>query len=150
MYWEKYNPNPVRLNGEVGDCAVRAIAKALGISWEEAYTKLSFNGYLMGDMPNSDLVWGSVLRSEGFIREVVPNTCPECYTVKNFCEDHPKGVFVVKSENHVATIVDGRLYDSWDSEMKIPIYYWTRKEQSNNGDLLQPNVSDTNGTAVRA
>ena len=129
MAWKYYNPNPVRIDDGAGDCAVRAIAKALGISWEDAYVKLSFNGYLMGDMNDSDLVWGSVLRREGFVREIVPNTCPECYTVKEFCVDNPKGIFVVKSGSHVATVIDGVLYDSWNSEMKIPIYYWTRKDK---------------------
>ena len=115
-----YNPNPVRNDGGVGDCAVRAIAKALDIS---------LNGFLMGDIPNSDLVWGSVLREEGFVREIVPNTCPECYTVAEFCDDYPEGIYVIKSENHVATVVDGVLYDSWNSEMKIPIYYWTNEKE---------------------
>lgn len=128
MSWTYYNPNPVRQDGEVGDCAVRAVAKALGISWEAAHVRLSFNAYLMGDIQNSDLVWGSVLRKAGFVREIVPNTCPDCYTVRDFCEDHPYGIFVIKSENHVAIVIDGVLYDSWNSEMKIPIYYWTRKE----------------------
>lgn len=124
-----YNPNPVRTDGGAGDCAIRAIAKALDISWEEAYTKLVINGYLMGDIPNSDLVWGSVLRSEGFVRGIVPNTCPDCYTVMEFCDDHPEGIYVVKSENHVATVVNGILYDSWNSEMKTPIYYWTNEKE---------------------
>lgn len=129
MAWEMYNPNPVRTDGGAGDCAIRAIAKALDISWEEAYTKLVVNGYLMGDIPNSDLVWGSVLRSEGFVRGIVPNTCPDCYTLMEFCDDHPEGIYVVKSENHVATVVNGILYDSWNSEMKTPIYYWTNEKE---------------------
>lgn len=126
MAWMYYNPNPVHSESGVGDCAIRAIAKALDVSWEEAYAKLCLNGYLMGDIPNSDIVWGSVLRAEGYIREVVPNTCPDCYTVKEFCADHPVGTFVIKSDSHVATVVDGVVYDSWNSEMKIPIYYWTK------------------------
>lgn len=130
MYWIEYNPNPIKSNRNVGDCAVRAVSKALGISWEQAYTKLSLNGFLMGDMPNSDIVWGSVLRNEGFIREIIPNTCPECYTVRDFCADHPSGVFVVKSENHVATVLNGKVYDSWNSEMKVPIYYWKKRDDS--------------------
>ena len=126
MAWKSYNPNPVQ--ADAGDCAVRAVAKALDISWEEAYAKLSMAGYLMGDMPNADWVWGSVLRQNGFIREIVPNTCPDCYTVAEFCHDNPRGVYVIKSENHIATVVDGTLFDSWNSEYKVPIYYWTRKE----------------------
>lgn len=127
MAWVQYDPNPVQTNGRVGDCAVRAVSKALDLTWEEAYSKLALNGYLMGDMPNSDIVWGSVLRGDGFIREVLSNTCPDCYTVKEFCKDHPDGIFVIKSENHVATVVNGNLFDSWNSEMKVPIYYWMKR-----------------------
>ena len=121
-----YNPNPVRPDGGVGDCAVRAAAKALGISWEEAYTKLTANGFLMGELPNNDLVLGSVLRQNGFTREIIPNTCPECYTVADFCRDNPSGTYVVKSDGHVATVVDGTLFDSWDSSMNVPIYVWKK------------------------
>lgn len=128
MMYQFYSPNPVRPEGGIGDCAIRAIAKALGISWEEAYTKLTANGFLMGELPNNDLVWGSVLRQNGFSREVIPNTCPECYTVRQFSDDHPHGTYVVKSDGHVATIVDGVLYDSWDSSFNVPIYFWKKGE----------------------
>ena len=124
--YEYYNPNPVRPEGRAGDCAVRAVAKALDISWEESYAKLTMNGFLMGDMPSSDLVWGSVLREHGFKRELIPNTCPNCYTVADFCADNPEGTFAVKSDGHVATVIDGVLYDSWNSEMKTPIYVWRK------------------------
>lgn len=35
MIWDKYNPNPV--GRSVGDCAIRAVAKALDVTWETAY-----------------------------------------------------------------------------------------------------------------
>lgn len=122
----RYNPNPTGRN--VGDCAVRAVAKALNISWEDAYAKITANGYAMGDMPSSDSVWGSVLRQNGFYREVIPNNCPDCYTAKDFSKDNPYGVFVLGFGGHVATVVDGDLYDSWNSENEIPQYVWYRKE----------------------
>ena len=122
----RYNPNPTGRN--VGDCAVRAVAKALDISWEDAYAKIVSNGYAMGDMPSSDSVWGSVLRQNGFYREVIPNNCPDCYTAKDFCKDNPYGVFVLGFGGHVATVVDGDLYDSWNSENEVPVYVWFRKE----------------------
>lgn len=124
--YQYFNPNLV--TDRAGDCSVRAIAKALGISWEEAYMKLTANGFLMGDIMSSDLVWGSVLRQNGFSREIIPNSCPECYTVADFCEDHPSGIYVVKSDGHVATVIDGILYDSWDSSLNIPIYVWKKGE----------------------
>ena len=126
MMWVHYNPNPVRASA-VGDCSVRAIAKALHLTWEQAYAKLAMQGYLMGDVISSDLVWGAVLREAGFSREMIPNTCPDCYTVEDFCKDHPEGVFVLKSDGHGATVEDGVLYDSWNSEMNTPIYYWYQK-----------------------
>lgn len=124
--WIEYNPNPT--GRKVGDCAVRAIAKALDIDWETAYMLITTNGYHMGDMPSSDSVWGSVLRQHGFYRMAIPNKCPECYTTEDFCNDNPRGTFVLGFGGHVATVVDGDLYDSWDSSKEIPVYVWYRKD----------------------
>ena len=122
--YEYYNPNPA--GRSVGDCAVRAIAKALGISWEGAYNKIADAGFRMADMPSSDSVWGAVLRQNGFYREALPNTCPDCYTAKDFCWDNPVGTYVLGFGGHVATVKNGVLYDSWNSSDEIPQYYWTR------------------------
>ena len=124
--WKKYNPNPV--GRQVGDCAVRAISKALNIDWETAYALISNSGFLMGDMPSSDGVWGAVLRQNGFNKITIPNTCPDCYTAKDFCKDNPYGTYVLGFGGHCAAVVDGNLYDSWDSSNEIPIYAWYRKE----------------------
>lgn len=123
--WKEYNPNPT--GRKVGDCAVRAVAKALDIDWETAYLLIMANGYGMGDMPSSDSVWGSVLRQHGFYRMSIPNKCPDCYTAEDFAKDNPKGIFVLGFGGHVATIVNGILYDSWDSSREIPAYVWYRK-----------------------
>lgn len=125
--WTMYNPNPV--SRSVGDCAVRSVAKALNTDWETAYAMIALNGYLMGDVPSSNAVWGAVLRQNGFSRSAISNTCPECYTMEDFARDHPHGTFVVGTGNHVATIVDGIIYDSWDSSNEIPQYFWFRKER---------------------
>lgn len=124
--WIRYNPNPTGRN--VGDCSIRAVAKALGIDWETAYTMITDNGFAMGDMPSSDSVWGSVLRQNGFYRKAIPNTCPDCYTAEDFCHDNPRGTFVLGFGGHVATVVNGDLYDSWNSSQAIPMYVWYRKD----------------------
>ena len=80
----------------------------------------------MNDMPSSNAVWGAYLRTLGFKREAIPNTCPECYTVNDFCEDNPEGVFIVATGNHVVAVVDGDYYDTWDSGDELPIYYWRK------------------------
>ena len=87
------------------------------------------NAFSMGDLPSADAVWGSVLRQNGFYRKTLPNECPDCYNVLDFIEDHPKGTYVLGFGGHVATVVDGDLYDSWDSSMEIPQFYWYRKDE---------------------
>ena len=86
------------------------------------------NGFYMGDMPSSDSVWGATLRQFGFYKTAIPNRCPDCYTVEDFARDHPKGTYVLGFGGHVATVVDGVLYDMWDSSQEIPIYVWYRKD----------------------
>lgn len=125
--WIEFNENPT--GRRVGDCAVRAVQVALGIGWEEAYAMICLNGFLMGDMPSSNSVWGSVLREHGFSRAVIPDSCPDCYTVEEFCKDHPKGIYVLGSDGHVATAKDGNLFDSWDSSGCIPQFMWYRKDE---------------------
>lgn len=123
--WREWNPNPA--GRRVGDCAVRAVAAALGVDWETAYDLIADAGYNMGDMPSSDSVWGAVLRQHGFYRASIPNTCPDCYTAGDFARDNPKGTFILGFGGHVATVKDGRVWDSWDSTQEIPQYYWFRK-----------------------
>ena len=120
--WRLYNPSPV--GRQVGDCAVRAVAKAIGSDWAKAYAELTLMGFTMGDMPSSNSVINAVLKQYGFRKEIIPNTCPDCYTLLDFAKDHPKGTFVVGTGNHVACIEDGILWDSWDSSNEIAIFFW--------------------------
>ena len=122
-----FNDNPV--GSRVGDCAIRAISKALGISWEEAYAKLIVNGFRMGDMPSSNNVIASVLRMNGFKRKNLPEECPECFTVSDFAREYPKGTYILGTGNHVVTVINGNWYDSWDSADENPQYFWYRERR---------------------
>lgn len=122
MAFIHYNPNP---HGEyVGDCVIRAITKALDKSWNEVYLSMALVGYSMGDMPSSNRVWGQFLKDMGYRRYIIPNTCPDCYTIRAFCEDNPKGTYIVGTGTHVVTVKDGNYYDSWDSGDETPIFYY--------------------------
>ena len=118
-----FNPNPIK-NKRVGDCVVRAISKALNQSWEETYIELSLLGYIMGDWGSSNAIWNAYLKSKGFIREIVSNDCPECYTIEDFCNEHPKGVFVIGTGTHCVTIENGCVFDTWNSSGETPIYFY--------------------------
>lgn len=129
MRWVEYNPNPA--GRSVGDCAIRAIAKALGVDWKKAFSMIVANAYQMADMPSSNSVWGSVLFQNGFERHTIESSCPDCYTAEDFINECPDGIYVLGFGNHVATAVvkDGQriLYDSWDSTQEIPQYYWAKQ-----------------------
>lgn len=126
MGYAHYNPNPA--GRSVGDCAVRALAKALGQTWEETYTGLALEGFIRGDLPNADGVWGPYLRKHGFTRYLLPDACPDCYTVADFAADHPWGTFILSMPGrHVLCVQDGQWHDSWDSGNEIPAYYWSKE-----------------------
>ncbi len=120
-----YNNNPE--NKRVGDCTIRALSKALGQSWEETYTGLALQGFLLCDMPSANHVWGAYLREHGFKRYILPDTCPDCYTVEDFAEDHPQGTYILALEGHVVCVQNGDYFDSWDSGGKVPLYFWTKE-----------------------
>lgn len=121
--WKVYNPNPIK--NRVGDCTVRAISKALGQDWETTYAGLTAYGFIRGDMPNANHVWGAYLKSKGF-KQYVIETIKEFYTVDDFCNDYPLGTFILAIDGHVVCVEDGFYFDTWDSGEEIPIYYWKR------------------------
>ena len=120
-----YNPNPLGKN--VDDCAIRAVSKVLDISWDSAYDKLVVFGKSLGDLPNSNEVIDALLQFNGFKRYSIPNTCPFCYQARDFCQDNPEGCFVLGFGAHMCAVIDGDIYDSQDTSLRIPIYYY-RKE----------------------
>ena len=116
------NENPTKRR--VGDCTVRAIAKALGTDWETVYAGLSLVGFAMHDMPSANRVWGQYLRRNGFRRRFLGE---DCYTVSDFCRDHPRGVYILAIEGHVVAVIDGDHYDSWDCGTENPVYYFEKE-----------------------
>ena len=126
MGYTYYNPNPY--GRSVGDCTVRAISKALGQSWEQTYAGLALEGFLRGDLPNADSVWGPYLQTHGFTRHLIPDDGFGAYTVADFARDNPNGTFILSMPgHHVVTVVDGQYFDSWESGNAVPSYYWSKE-----------------------
>lgn len=125
MYIE-YNPNPA--GKVVGDCVIRAISFVTNQTWDETYVWIFVFGFDLKDMMAANQVWETYLTYKGFVRTMLPDTCPSCYTVKQFTLDHPYGIYLLATGTHVVAVKDGNYYDAWDSGNEVPIYYW-RKEQ---------------------
>jgi len=114
------NKNPQNLY--TGDCVIRAIATVLNQSWEETYDGVCEQGRKMYRMPSDNGVWGEYLRLRGFYKHLI--YCHECYTVKEFAEDNPKGIFVLGLDGHAVAVINGTYFDTVDSGDETVIYYW--------------------------
>lgn len=116
------NKNPLNLN--TGDCVIRAISTVLDDSWDNVYVDLSRKGLSMFRILTDNGVWGAFLRDKGFIRGSVDNSCPACYTIRDFAFDNPEGAYVLGTGNHAVALIDGTYYDTSDCGDETVLYYW--------------------------
>ena len=122
-----FNPNPIK-NKRVGDCVNRAISKALNQSWEETYIELCLLGYIAGDLPSSNKIWDTYLTSKGFTRHIISAECLDCYTINDFCEEYPQGIYIIGTGTHAVCVIDGTIYDTWMSGDETPIYFYKKEK----------------------
>lgn len=127
MPYVHYNPNP---DGKVvGDCVVRALTILFNDTWNNVYADITMVGAFIHDMPSADAVWGEYLSLNGYTKHVLPNTCPNCYTIYDFIRDFPEGTYLVATGTHVVAVVDGNFYDTSNSGNEMIIYYWRKEMQ---------------------
>ena len=119
------NANPYKKS--VGDCVIRAISVAENKEWDDIFLELMLKSYTMKDIPSSNEVWGSYLKDIGYSRYIIPNTCPDCYTIMDFAADNPVGTYILATGTHVVAVIDGNYIDTWDSGNEVPIYYFEKE-----------------------
>ena len=120
--WVKCNPNP--LGKMTGDCVVRALAIATDQSWRQTYRQLCELGEIHADMPNSNMIWGLYLRERGAEQFLLPESCPDCITVRAFCDRYPEGIYVTGTGSHAVCVINGNYYDIFDSGQEVPTIFW--------------------------
>lgn len=125
-YYKNENPD----NKFVDDCIIRAIATATDKSWDDIYWELSVQGYKDKDKLDGNTVWGSYLIHHGFQAHRLPDTCPFCYTVKDFVRDNPHGIYLVGDGAHLVAVVDGFYIDNWDSGDRTVLFYFEKQRFS--------------------
>ena len=114
------------------DCVIRGVSFVTKQDWEKTFMGISVECMIYHDMPELNYIWASYLKKNGFRRYIIPDTCPTCYTVRDFCKEHPVGTYLLviinyASGGHVVAVEDGDYFDIWDSGNEVPSYYW-RKE----------------------
>ena len=114
------NLNPYKKS--VGDCVIRAISAAENEEWDDTFIDLMVKCFQLKDIPSSNSAWGSHLHDLGYSRHIVPDTCPDCYTIEDFTEDHPEGTYILATGTHVVCAKDGNYFDTWPSGQETVIF----------------------------
>lgn len=115
--YKYYNAN--EHNNFVNDCVIRAISTAEDKSWSDTYDDLSRiakkNGILLDDVnfvePLLDYRYDRV--------ETYPNE-----TVGDFVERCQIGTYLITMPNHITTVIDGVVYDTFDCRNRVLWDVW--------------------------
>lgn len=107
---------------------MRSIATVTGLSWDEVFLELSIEAYIAKDKLDANYVWGNWLTTHGFTKHRLPDTCPLCYSVRDFVRDHKKGLFILGDGTHAIAVVDGYYVDTFDSGDRTVLFYFEKNE----------------------
>lgn len=125
MSFIEYNPNP---KGKVAeDCTVRAISRLTNSTWDDAYILVCVGGMIEKTMPDQKSAIKTLMHLLGYENHIIPNTCPDCYTIRDFTFDFPRGKYLVATGSHVVAVVNGNYYDAFDSGNEVPLNYWSER-----------------------
>lgn len=112
------NINPLSLTES--DCVTRAIALATGYSYAEIQDKLYYISQLL-ECEKLCVCCYQHLLSDVFKYDKV-----YCHnmTVSEFAQRHPEGVYLIRMEGHLSTLVNGVVYDLWDCSYETLTDVW--------------------------
>lgn len=130
--YKYYQPNDKDLKDKTGDCQVRALSKALNISWLEAFDLTipicrRLQTYTIFDGNHEKTV--EAMQDLGFAYTGVSNKKgTKRPTVKSFAASHKSGTYILKVSRHVVACVNGEYFDTWDSGHKSLYGYYELKK----------------------
>ena len=117
--FQYFQPNKLDLKDKVGDCQVRALCKALELTWLEAFDltiplcrKLQTYTIFDCDLKKTK----EAMETLGFSYTGISNTTgSKRPTVDEFAKEHKSGTYIVTVSRHVVAVKDGKYFDTWDS-----------------------------------
>ena len=122
----------------VGDCVVRAISLALNKSYDETRAGLNKIKRDRGSSAyNFPQVFGKYLTDNG-VGPRLGRIVDDQITVSQFCEQYPTGTYLLlvdsskkrspdqkkTGSDHMCCVINGDVYDSWDSTNAIVTSYY--------------------------
>lgn len=121
--FKEYNANS--RNKDVGDCVKRSISLALGIDYDDLSKELNkIRKEKNLEAYNQPGVYKTYLRNLGYVFKKYDNI-----TESEFADNHPQGTYLLLVgpeklvtqgySNHLVCILDGDIYDSWNSSDDI-------------------------------
>ena len=127
VYFHYYNANSH--NHKVGDCVIRAISTVLQQPWEVTYDDLTSLGRKYGRMPNDRIIMDKYLTSCGYFKHKEPRAeFNKKIRIRDYVKSNPNFTAVASLGNgHVAAIVNGIVYDIWDSSDEILHTFYVRR-----------------------
>lgn len=123
MAYVKYNINP--LGKLTGDCSIRAVAVATGLSWDKAFEGLTVSAFKLKTVPDATEAVQDFLLSLGFeVGKINVSKGSKRQTVAQFAESHPNMYCVLRVAGHLVACGRGNYVDTWDSGDKAVYKYW--------------------------
>lgn len=134
--WVRYNANTSANN--VGDCVKRALSLAFNLSYSTVGKQLAqLSNELNKEWDvntlsySSKFVYGRWLKEQGLTKYPITIPLDEITTLDEFADAHSQGTWLVETgkkkdgpTTHIVVIIDGRIYDSWDSRDQYAHAYW--------------------------
>ena len=113
-----YQPNAKDIKDKMGDCQIRALSKALDLTWLQTFDLIMpiCREVQAPDIFCCDLKVVKELMSRlGFeYTGISTKKGTDRPTVREFAIKHKKGAYVCSLAGHVVAVVDGMYYDTWD------------------------------------
>ena len=127
-----YQPNAKDIGNEYGDCTIRALTKALGCTWIEAFDltiPICRREHVANLFDAPAKIRKQFLDELGFDYTGVSNKRgTKRPTVWEFAKSHSKGTYICNVAHHEVAVVDGKYFDTWDSGDCSMYGYFERRD----------------------
>lgn len=112
------NVNPDK--NKESDCVTRAISLACNLLYSTVRKKLYHTAKLLDCEKLCPTCYAFLIQE---VLGGVPKNC-ENMTVGEFADKNPYGIFLVRIDGHITTIIDNTCYDTWNCLSTKPTNAW--------------------------